>query len=65
MKKKPFSSRELQMLKGTYPRVARKYGVTRQYVRQLAAGVQPATTEIAKNIIADLRRLLAAYKTVL
>ncbi len=61
----PFSEKELKLLRGNFKRIARKHKVSRPYVSYLATGKKPANNPKAKNIIADLRRLLAAYKTVL
>ena len=65
MKKKPFTDKELSLLRGNLKRIARKHEVSLPYVSYLVHGHKPIRSEKSKAIIADLRRLLAAYKTIL
>jgi len=65
MKKRPFDEKELSLLRGNYAKVARKYGVTKEYVHYLASGKKKANNQKAKDIINDLTRLLAVFKQVL
>lgn len=64
MKKKPFSDKEIQLLKGNYKRIAEKYGVSRQYVRMIVIGDKPVKNPKSQRIYTDLTKLLETLKQI-
>jgi len=65
MKNLPFTDEELKILRGNYRKIAKKHGITPEYVSYLLHGKRPIISTRAKAIINDLRKLLEAYKEVL
>ena len=62
IEKKPFTERELRLLRGNIGYVAKKNRVSREYVSRIINGKLPARSYKAQSILRDATKLLNTLK---
>jgi|TARA_R110000823_G_scaffold309594_1_gene433927 hypothetical protein len=60
----PFTSDELKIMEGKYAALARKYGVSLNYVIMIAKGERETNTRISKVIMADIRATIEFFTPI-
>ena len=62
IQKKPFTERELRVVRGNIQRIAAKNKVTRRYVSKIINGHAPIRTRKAQAVYRDTKKLIEALK---
>lgn len=57
-----FTNEELKILRGIHTVLGRKYSKSGKYVSLIAQGKREANTDVAKNILNDLKTILNILK---
>jgi len=60
-KNAPFTNEQFRVIKKSFSLLAKKHGVTYQYVRVIALGERPAESKKARAILNDLKNI---YQTL-
>ncbi len=57
-----FTNEELEILRGLFSVIGRKYDKSGKYVSLIAQGEREVNTKVAKNILSDLKSILKILK---
>ena len=61
---KPFSDRDIEIVKVNWKRIADKHGCNNSYVSLIAKGERKANSDLAKLIIKDIEALLKTLRPI-
>ena len=61
---KPFTEKELTLMKGKYASLARKYNTTTAYVKMIANGKREHNSKLARMVFKDIGNIIKLFTPI-